>query len=97
MEKTAGTSNTRRSVMRRFGSFSGHTSVVCFVWEMRCLRDTTVSGIKMPTVEDDRFKPDVPTPDWFKPHQTDITIGRLKGRAAIFSAFGTGKTTCSFS
>ena len=48
---------------------------------------------KMPTVEDDGFKPDVPTPDWFKPHQTDICHWAIeKGRAAIFSAFGTGKS-----
>jgi hypothetical protein len=48
---------------------------------------------KMPVVQDDGFVPESPCPDWFKPHQVVCVDWAIrKGRAALFEAFGLGKT-----
>ena len=54
---------------------------------------TELLRAKAPVVEDAGFNPQSPCPDWFKPHQRDAaTWTANKGRAALFAAFGLGKT-----
>lgn len=48
---------------------------------------------KTPVVADEGFEPESPCPDWFKPHQVVCVDWAIrKGRAALFEAFGLGKT-----
>jgi len=48
---------------------------------------------KAPISEDAGFEPPSDCPDWFRPHQKDAAQWAIrKGRAALFEAFGLGKT-----
>ncbi len=48
---------------------------------------------KVPPIAKEGFEPSSECPEWFKPHQQDICHWAIrKGRAAVFSAFGTGKS-----